>query len=594
MTTPTLTLVSAGGATHVAPWAACTTPVLRERARIDTNAWIKSLRLVPYGDRTMRQRFTYRDDSLWWFTELYLQKMRRLETARLTVLALDEARARFAPARLTLTHADAPTAAAARAWGAARGVGVALPGAASLSPTAERRQAAAVGWSAYAARLLRRRSRPAPAAIAAFVHTAFVRDQDGYIGPVLDAVAARAGAGALHLIGVGPRRAFAARAGAPGAHASAHPALTTIEALSPLSALRGSLALWRRRDALADDVTRGDAIRAAARVDDVDLWPVLEADLRGAALVQWPWSARTMDEAGAAIDALGCHTVVTYAEAGGVGRALMLEARRRGVRSIGLQHGFIYRHWLNYRHEADEITAEADDRGYPLPDLTLVFDRYAEAHLREAGHFPVDRLVVTGSARLDALAARITRLTAAEITAAREAVGAVPGQRLALLAAKFSEIREDLPALVDAVKAEPGIHLAIKAHPSESADLYTALVDGVRNISVAAADADLATLVGAADVVVTKNSTVALDGLVLGRPALVIGLPNNLSPFVDAGVMAGAATPEAVGPALRGVLYDREVRDRLTGAAAAFIDAYGLRASGDAADRAARIITAER
>ena len=36
------------------------------------------------------------------------------------------------------------------------------------------------------------------------------------------------------------------------------------------------------------------------------------------------------------------------------------------------------------------------------------------------------------------------------------------------------------------------------------------------------------------------NSTVAIDGLVLGVPALVIGLPNNLSPFVDAGVMLGA------------------------------------------------------
>ena len=43
--------------------------------------------------------------------------------------------------------------------------------------------------------------------------------------------------------------------------------------------------------------------------------------------------------------------VVTYAEAGGWGRALVLEARRRGIASVGLQHGFIYRHWLNYRHE---------------------------------------------------------------------------------------------------------------------------------------------------------------------------------------------------------------------------------------------------
>ena len=37
------------------------------------------------------------------------------------------------------------------------------------------------------------------------------------------------------------------------------------------------------------------------------------------------------------------------------------------------------------------------------------------------------------------------------------------------------------------------------------------------------------------------NSTVAIDGLLLGLPALVIGLPNNLQPFVDAGAMIGGA-----------------------------------------------------
>ena len=41
------------------------------------------------------------------------------------------------------------------------------------------------------------------------------------------------------------------------------------------------------------------------------------------------------------------------------------------------------------------------------------------------------------------------------------------------------------------------------------------------------------------------NSTVALDAAVLDVPALVIGLPNNLSPFVDAGVMAGAGGADA-------------------------------------------------
>jgi hypothetical protein len=359
--------------------------------------------------------------------------------------------------------------------------------------------------------------------------------------------------------------------------------------MTPLSALRGALALWRERHRLAADVTRGDAIRDAARVHGVDLWPLLDRELRATAMVQWTWSARAMDEAGAALDQLQPHTAVTYAEAGGVGRAMVLEARRRGIRSIGLQHGFIYRHWLNYLHEPDEFERRGDDPGCPVPDLTLLFDGYAQTHLRTAGHFPADRLLVTGSPRLDALAARIAAATPEHQTATRDAVGAVrPGQKLILLAAKFSEVQHDLPALVAAVRAEPDMHLAIKAHPSETADIYTPLVDGIYNITVAAADADLASLLAAADAIVTKNSTVAIDGLVLGIPAVVIGLPNNLTPFVEAGVMIGAGVDP--GPALRAVLYDQQVQARLADATGAFVAAHGLRASGSAAVRAAEVI----
>ena len=114
-----------------------------------------------------------------------------------------------------------------------------------------------------------------------------------------------------------------------------------------------------------------------------------------------------MDEAGAALDALKPQVALTYAEAGGWGRALVLEARRRKLPSIGLQHGFIYRHWLNYRHEKDEMSSGATP-ACPIPDRTLVFDEYARLYLIDAGHFPDSRVAVAGSPRLDELASRVS------------------------------------------------------------------------------------------------------------------------------------------------------------------------------------------
>jgi len=600
MTPIRVTCVSAQGLEREQSFASLVSPAVAEQARVDTIAWIKRLRLVPYGDVSMRERFCYRDDSLWWFTELYLHKMRQLDQAVLTVLALDAVRAQQAPARLVITGADAATAAAARAFSAARGVPVELRGGAT-APSPLYWAGAQVGVTAALSRVRHLwggpASAPPPGQIAAFVHTAFWRGTEGYIGPVLDSLT-HAAPGTLRLVGVGPQRNFTLRRWwdpMTSAGITDTAPMTPVEHLAPWSALRESRALWRRRLALADQIVSGAAIRDAARIQGCDLWPILEHELRGAAQVQWPWSARAMDEAGAAIDRLQCHTVVTYAEAGGWGRALILEARRRRVASVGVQHGFIYRHWLNYLHEPDEMEPMGSDRGFPSPDTTLLFDRYTESHLRSAGAFPANRLSVTGSPGRDTLAARFSAFTDADRATMRSAAGLVrPEQKLAVLAAKFSEVRDVLPALIAAIRTRPDIHLAIKAHPAETREVYAPLAGGIPNISLMGAETDLARLLWAADVVVTRNSTVAIDALTLtmptGLPALVIGQPSNLKPFIEDGVMVGADDEVGIGEALERLLYDREVRAQLARAAGRFVERYGMKALGTAAARAAGAI----
>jgi capsule polysaccharide modification protein KpsS len=72
------------------------------------------------------------------------------------------------------------------------------------------------------------------------------------------------------------------------------------------------------------------------------------------------------------------------------------------------------------------------------------------------------------------------------------------------------------------------MRLIIKAHRRASGRLRHR--DWPRAERVRRVGAGSASLLAAADAVVTMNSTVAIDALVLGVPALVIGLPNNLSP----------------------------------------------------------------
>jgi hypothetical protein len=109
-------------------------------------------------------------------------------------------------------------------------------------------------------------------------------------------------------------------------------------------------------------------------------------------------------------------------------------------------------------------------------------------------------------------------------------------------------------------------------------------------VRVLPASAPLGPLLRASRAIVTVNSTVALDAAVLGVPALVIGLPNNLSPFVDAGIMAGASSASEIGPSLRRILYDEQFREQLERARSVYLGRFGIRATGEAAARAADAI----
>ena len=138
----------------------------------------------------------------------------------------------------------------------------------------------------------------------------------------------------------------------------------------------------------------------------------------------------------------------------------------------------------------------------------------------------------------------------------------------------------------------PDIRLVVRPHPAEGArPLPEGAARACANVVLAPSSAGMGQLTAVASVLVTANSTAAIEAMPLGVPTLVVALPNNLSPFVDAGAMAGAASPQARWIlALRALLYDREMRQRVAVAQEAFMRRYRIEADGQAACRAADVI----
>jgi hypothetical protein len=576
---------------------------LEETARLESNAWIKRVRSARVDGQPLRRRFAYRGDSLWWFAELYLHKQEMILGLFRTLASLEAMVERERPLELRFVRGNrlasglAPQVARARQIGYRGRSGFGRGRLARLSALDARGtwlMAAALG-SRLRARAVS--SQSGTVEVAAFVHRAFWRSDgtdgsaESYIGPVLAALERRISAGAIRYIGIGPPENFRGRRWwhplRPGSE-GAEP----IEHYGSLAVLKSARGLWRTRHVFRRALHGSDDLRQLSMIRGADCWSIVQEELDGIALLQWPWSARAMDEAGAALDALRPAVAVTYAEAGGWGRALVLECRRRRIPTAGLQHGFIYRHWLNYLHEADEMEPDSerpDELGFPRPTLTLLFDEYAARHLASAGRFPREALRVTGSPRLDALVETMRTLTPEAIVDARTAAGATGAQALVLVVTKYKEARAALPALLDAAGRMPDVQIAIKTHPAETPEAYASAAKGHSNVRVLGPAAPLGPLILASRAVVTVNSTVALDAAVLGVPALVIGLPNNLSPFVEAEVMAGAA-PDAVEAVLRQILYNEEFRQHLEEHRRNFLGRFGIGSAGDAAERAAEAV----
>jgi hypothetical protein len=105
-------------------------------------------------------------------------------------------------------------------------------------------------------------------------------------------------------------------------------------------------------------------------------------------------------------------------------------------------------------------------------------------------------------------------------------------------------------------------------------------------VTIAPPTIDLASLIAVSRLLVTVNSTVAIDAMTLGVPSLSVLLPNNLSPFVEAGAMAGTASLEGLPSLLASLTQDDEAHAALVGRARAFAESQGIRADGQAAVRA--------
>ena len=176
--------------------------------------------------------------------------------------------------------------------------------------------------------------------------------------------------------------------------------------------------------------------------------------------------------------------------------------------------------------------------------MTLLFDAYAARHLSSRGALSRPTRCASPAARGSTTwCARRARLSPDDIGArARRRRAPAARDALVLVTTKWKEAQRRAAGAPAGGRRAARRARRHQDAPGRNAGRVRAAAARAAARPRAAGGAPLAPLLAASRAVVTVNSTVALDAAVLGVPALVVGLPNNLSPFVEAGVMAGRAT----------------------------------------------------
>src|SRR5688572_12438571 len=99
-------ILEQGGARHRVALFDALDADAAERADLESNAWIKSLRTITVDGQSLRDRFTFRGDSLWWFAELYLHKRGTVRDVFRTIAASASLIARQRPSAIDLEGAS--------------------------------------------------------------------------------------------------------------------------------------------------------------------------------------------------------------------------------------------------------------------------------------------------------------------------------------------------------------------------------------------------------------------------------------------------------------------------------------------------------
>ena len=333
---------------------------------------------------------------------------------------------------------------------------------------------------------------------------------------------------------------------------------------------------------------RDQGFRASTTYRGVSLLRALLPGLEAGFMSVIPTSARAIETAGRILDVESPDVVLVTYETGRFGLALVIEADRRGIPTVALQHGLIDERHNAYMTPAVTTCPSTGAAAFAIADRTLVWGRQWQRVLTEVGPYPEDAVAITGNWRYDSIVENREDIRAAF----RSEMGYDPSQVVVLVLLSGFDVLGYVRICLECIGAMHGTVPLVKLHPAVDPEPTRTFLRSVSLPDRTLVGERMSAAILGADVVISQVSTAVSEAVFLGRPVVLVDFEGIGEVGGSAAVPMGClhvGREQDLGPALEAVLQDPAVRNRL-----AEEGRYAAREQFYIADgRAARRVTAE-
>jgi len=216
----------------------------------------------------------------------------------------------------------------------------------------------------------------------------------------------------------------------------------------------------------------------------------------------------------------------------GSSRFLVFASNKTGVPSIGLQHGIIHPYHVSYHYSKSDFDSYGGGLDCIFADRTAVFGSHFKKLLSEYGNYPASSIAVTGQPRTDIIFENEKKYSKKLLC---KKLGINPQKSIIVFASgplkNVAEMPTALSAIVNSIKKLENVQFVIKLHPNDNWEFYSNEMKKLNFKCVITKTTDLYNLLFSSSLVISVNSTVILDALLLKKPVIQLNLLESYDVF---------------------------------------------------------------